>query len=66
MSCSACERSGICMCYRPQRLPVVPQAVPVQGWVCPRCGVVHSPWVAQCTCQREIDYPLAPTWGMKP
>lgn len=20
------------------------------GWVCPRCGMVHAPWVAECGC----------------
>lgn len=22
----------------------------LQGWICPRCGVVHSPFVMQCNC----------------
>lgn len=21
-----------------------------QGWECPRCGVIHAPWVAKCHC----------------
>lgn len=20
------------------------------GWVCPKCGQVHAPWVSQCYC----------------
>lgn len=20
------------------------------GWLCPRCGTVNAPWMAQCTC----------------
>ena len=21
-----------------------------EGWVCPRCGIVHAPWVPRCSC----------------
>ena len=24
------------------------------GWICPRCGKVHSPFSMQCDCQPEI------------
>lgn len=20
------------------------------GWICPKCGTVHAPWVATCLC----------------
>ena len=23
---------------------------PLYGWICPRCGVVHSPFSTQCGC----------------
>ena len=23
---------------------------PLTGWICPRCGTVHSPFVTQCHC----------------
>ena len=26
----------------------------MQGWICPRCGVVHSPFVTECTCPPPI------------
>jgi hypothetical protein len=24
------------------------------GWLCPRCGTVHAPWVAQCQCRAPV------------
>jgi hypothetical protein len=30
--------------------PSVSPDVPQHGWICPRCGIVHAPWVAQCWC----------------
>jgi len=26
----------------------------MQGWICPRCGVVHSPFSMQCYCKPPI------------
>jgi hypothetical protein len=23
----------------------------MEPWICPRCGIVHAGWVAQCTCK---------------
>ena len=23
----------------------------MEGWICPRCGKVHAPWVAECDCK---------------
>lgn len=25
-----------------------------QGWQCPVCGKVHTPWVSECDCHRVI------------
>lgn len=28
-----------------------PQAQsPLEGWICPRCGVVNAPWSSRCAC----------------
>lgn len=24
--------------------------VPLQGWICPRCGSIHAPFVSRCFC----------------
>ena len=26
-----------------------------EGWICPRCGKVNAPWVAQCFCNRDTQ-----------
>lgn len=28
------------------------------GWICPRCGKVNAPWVAECNCSADF----APWW----
>lgn len=30
------------------------QYPPMMGWICPRCGTVHSPFVQQCGCPPPI------------
>jgi hypothetical protein len=37
----------------------------MQPWICPRCQVVHAPWVAQCACKPislsgALPYPSQP------
>lgn len=32
-----------------------------EGWVCPKCGKVHAPWAASCTCHVNINYPITVT-----
>jgi hypothetical protein len=41
-------------CFK-QRMPPEPPPAPPQGWICPRCGSVHAPFVHKCTCK-------PPTW----
>lgn len=26
------------------------------GWICPRCSIVHAPWVQSCTCPAVSSY----------
>lgn len=26
-----------------------------QGWICPRCGKVHAPWIASCDCHKATN-----------
>jgi hypothetical protein len=28
------------------------------GWICPKCGQVHAPWVAQCYCPESKPYEI--------
>lgn len=36
------------------------------GWICPRCGRVHAPWVPSCDCSRVPAYvPVEPTDASK-
>jgi len=25
------------------------------GWICPRCGRVHAPWVSGCDCHPDVE-----------
>lgn len=27
----------------------------MEGWICPRCGKVNAPWMAQCTCSNNSN-----------
>ncbi len=31
-----------------------PMPAPSMGWVCPRCGIVHSPWTLTCECKPPV------------
>jgi uncharacterized OB-fold protein len=34
--------------------PTYTQPAPMQGWECPKCGSVYSPWVYECaTCKNS-------------
>lgn len=26
-----------------------------QGWICPKCGKVHAPWVPSCECSSKNE-----------
>lgn len=30
-----------------------PTPQPQTGWICPKCGRVHAPWIPQCDCIAE-------------
>ena len=25
-----------------------------EGWICPKCGKVHAPWVSSCECSDKM------------
>lgn len=33
----------------------------ITGWVCPKCGRVHAPWVANCECTNMSTYACVST-----
>ena len=33
-----------------KNIPWQPTPQPQTGWVCPKCGKVHAPWVGSCDC----------------
>lgn len=37
--------------------PWVPTPVNNMGWICPKCGSVHAPWVAGCFCVTVTSTP---------
>lgn len=38
--------------------------VPAQyGWICPRCGKVHAPWVSECDCSNNTTTTTTSTDG---
>ena len=26
-----------------------------EGWICPKCGKVHAPWVPECDCYKQTN-----------
>lgn len=32
--------------------PIYYKPIPPIGWECPKCGRVHAPWVAFCSCTK--------------
>lgn len=62
MKCIKCGKEvetitldGMCEdCWSKQLEKEYPSAM--YGWICPRCGIVHSPFVQQCGCPPPIKY----------
>ena len=42
-------RDVVCVCDGDYRFHFTR---PTQGWICPRCGKSHAPWVSECDCKR--------------
>jgi hypothetical protein len=51
--CAQC--TSPCSPHQPQGYYTPPNT----GWICPRCNVVHAPWVTQCHCH-SVGMPLEP------
>lgn len=41
--------------YRLPDTPYQPTPQPQTGWVCPKCGRVHAPWMPSCNCATVVD-----------
>lgn len=39
-----------------------------EGWVCPKCGAVHAPWIPGCDCYKQKQQPMInqPTYESAP
>lgn len=48
--CSICRNAGFDV-WRPPQVIDTEKMIPIMyGWVCPRCGAVHSPYKYSCDC----------------
>lgn len=34
-----------------------------EGWICPKCGKVHAPWVPSCECSNKNETLTLSTTG---
>jgi hypothetical protein len=40
-----------------EKLPVIGPTGYDRGWMCPKCGAVYAPWVAECSyCKPQFVY----------
>lgn len=44
--------NGLCSLCKAESVKVQPL---FYGWICPRCGVVHSPFSTQCNCPPPVN-----------
>jgi len=47
----------MCQCGKTSRLPATTETIPkLYGWICPNCGVGHSPYTPSCSCKKFLDH----------
>jgi hypothetical protein len=47
--CQNCGQHGLHDCFGKRYQYFQPVQLPQTGWICPKCGAVHAPFVPACT-----------------
>lgn len=55
--------SHTCKC---QRISKTIQPPLWMGWICPQCGITHSPLTTSCYCQQQWGITFTPTYTTGP